>query len=158
MAFIGKQRTFKYIQINNASRETIFPLLCPVREADWVDGWQYELIHSKSGFAEQDCVFSTPINAHTNAIWQITQYNPNEFELEFIKFIPEGTIVKINICLEPIAENITKSIISYQYTALNEEHNNIIETSQETSFKKLMEYWENAINHYLNTGKKLLKD
>ena len=75
MTFIGNQRTFKYTQTNNASRETIFPLLCPVREAEWVDGWEYQLIYSKSGFAEQDCVFSTPTNDKSNAIWQITQYS-----------------------------------------------------------------------------------
>jgi len=158
MAFVGKQRTFEYMQTNNASPETVFPLLCPVREADWVDGWQYELIHSKSGFAEQDCVFSTSYNDQTNAVWQITQYNKEEFQLEFMKFIPNETINKINICLESLGENSTKSIISYQYTGLNEEQNKIIETSQESSFKRLMEYWEKAIKHYLKTGKKLLKE
>ena len=30
--------------------ENIFPLLCPAREADWIPGWDSELIYTKSGY------------------------------------------------------------------------------------------------------------
>jgi len=158
MAFIGKQRTFKYKQTNKASREIIFPLLCPVREAEWIDGWQHKLIHSKSGFAEQDCVFTTPYNESLEAVWQITQYNQEEFSIEFVKFIPNESVIKINIRLEANPDCSTKSIITYQYTGLNDEQNRLIESSLESSFENSMRYWENAINHYLKTGKKLLRN
>ena len=157
MGFIGKQRTFTFEQTNNASRATIFPLLCPVREVEWIDGWEYEMIHSKSGFAEQDCVFTTPYSDKINAVWQITQYDPEKFILQFVKFIPNETVIKINICLEAISDNLSKSIITYQYTGLNEEQNQLIESSMETSFEESMIYWESAINHYLKTEKKLLR-
>jgi hypothetical protein len=37
----------------------VFPLLCPVREADWIDGWSPPLVVTNSGVAEPDCVFTT---------------------------------------------------------------------------------------------------
>jgi hypothetical protein len=31
-----------------------------VREAEWLDGWQYAMIYSDSGRIEEGAVFSTP--------------------------------------------------------------------------------------------------
>ena len=36
-------------QVLNAPPATVFPLLCPVREAEWVPGWTVRMIHSASG-------------------------------------------------------------------------------------------------------------
>ncbi|HET7731794.1 MAG TPA: hypothetical protein VFK48_17360, partial [Usitatibacter sp.] len=37
----------------------VFPLLCPVREADWIEGWDPGIVITASGVAERDCVFTT---------------------------------------------------------------------------------------------------
>ena len=42
-----------------ASPGEVFPLLCPVREYEWIDVWQCEMIHSASGVAEAGAVFRT---------------------------------------------------------------------------------------------------
>jgi hypothetical protein len=47
------------VQHLNAPPEEVFPLLCPVREHEWLEGWQCEMIHTASGIAEKDCIFST---------------------------------------------------------------------------------------------------
>ena len=60
--FQAQRVTHQFTQTNFAPPETVFPLLCPVREADWVPGWQYRLIYSKSGVAEAGCVFITEEN------------------------------------------------------------------------------------------------
>lgn len=41
------------------SPEAVFPLLCPVRERDWIQGLDPVLVVSKSGVAKPDCVFTT---------------------------------------------------------------------------------------------------
>ena len=46
-----------YVQKLVASPAEVFPLLCPVREADWLDGWDPLEVWSRSGVAEPDCVF-----------------------------------------------------------------------------------------------------
>ncbi|MGI9537489.1 MAG: hypothetical protein ACR2PB_10480, partial [Desulfocapsaceae bacterium] len=43
----------------NSTPEKVFPLLCPVREYEWIPQWQCEMIYSRSGVAELGCVFST---------------------------------------------------------------------------------------------------
>ena len=157
MKFTGIQKTLNYTQINNGSQEEIFPLLCPVREVDWIEGWEYEMIHSESGLAEQDCVFTTPHKDELKTIWQITEYDSDFYKIEFVRVTPKENIVKINIELEYVSDNVTKAYISYQYTGLNKQQNKFIETELETSFLNSLNYWEKAINHYLKTGSKLLK-
>lgn len=157
MKFTGIQKTFNYTQINIGSQEEIFPLLCPVREAEWIDGWEYEMIYSKSGLAELNCVFATPHKGDLKTIWQITEYDFNNYKIEFVRVTPKENIVKINIELEYVDNNKTKSHITYQYTGLNKKYNDFIENDLESSFKNSMLYWEKAINHYLKTGDKLLK-
>ena len=89
MAFRGVQKSFHYIQTNNGSCEEVFPLLCPVREADWIEGWEYEMIYSESGLAELNCVFQTPFDEHQKTTWQITQYDREQFKLEFVRLSRE---------------------------------------------------------------------
>jgi len=36
----------------------IFPLACPVEELRWIPDWDYELIYSKSGVNETNCIFN----------------------------------------------------------------------------------------------------
>lgn len=43
--FTARRITRTYHQTINAVPETVFPLLCPVREAEWLDGWQYAMIY-----------------------------------------------------------------------------------------------------------------
>ena len=58
-----------------AGPEDVFPLLCPVREADWIEGWDPPLVVSSSGVAEVDCVFTTSAKP-TDAVWYITRHEP----------------------------------------------------------------------------------
>lgn len=67
-----------YTQHIEARAESVFPLLCPVREADWLDGWSDELetVHSKSGLAEAGCVFTTRVPGRPETVWMITRHDP----------------------------------------------------------------------------------
>jgi hypothetical protein len=78
--FQGRRFTHEYTH-NVAPPETVFPLLCPVREADWVPGWRYRLIYSESGIAEYGCVFITPNEDGTETTWVVTDYDPPSFRI-----------------------------------------------------------------------------
>lgn len=158
MPLQGKQKTFCYIQSNKGSVDQVFPLLCPVREKDWLDGWNYRMIHSKSGLIEKDCVFTTPHHGDHETVWHVTQYDPMDYRIEFLRVTPGENVVRINIDLEKVTDELTNVHIRYQYTALNEEANFYIENQLKDDFCGQMKWWEKAINHYLETGEKLLKD
>ncbi|MCP4459298.1 MAG: hypothetical protein GY816_14955 [Cytophagales bacterium] len=155
MKFKGLQKTFKYKQINTGNIDDVFPLLCPVREKDWIDGWDYEMIHSHSGLIEKNCVFSTPNHGSESTTWHVTQFNKKNFTIEFLRMTPDENVVRINIELEPENDTTTICRIAYQYTALNEDQNVFIQTKLGDQFESSMIWWEKAINHYLKTGQML---
>jgi hypothetical protein len=135
----------------------VFPLLCPVREKEWIDGWDYKMIFSKSGLIEKGCVFSTPHHGSAETIWYVSEHNPISQTIEFLRLTPNEEVVKINIKLSDNGNGTTTSLITYQYTGLSESKNEWIKQDLDTEFEKSMLYWEKAINHFLQTGTKLLK-
>jgi hypothetical protein len=157
MSFDAVQKTLKYKHLNNAEPEKVFPLLCPVREKDWLDEWDYEIIYSKSGLIEKNCVFSTSYPGEIDTIWHVTQHNPEKFEVEFLRVTPKENVVRINIKLTPVENDKTESEIAYQYTGLSEKQNKYIMNELESKFEESMKWWEKSINHYLETGKMLKK-
>jgi hypothetical protein len=147
--------THQYVQTNSGSPEKVFPLLCPVREADWVPGWQYRLIYSKSGVVEADCVFATPNPDGTETVWVVTDYDPSKFRIAFVWVNPGVATAQIRIRLEPEGETRTKAGIRYTYTSLSSKGRTELERYDENWFRKKMTGWEAAINHYLRTGNRI---
>ncbi len=157
LSFIPVRRTFAYQQQYSGTTRQVFPLLCPEREKDWLDGWQYEMIYSESGLIEQDCVFMTNSNGNQPTIWIVTQYDQSNKCIEFVRFSPEECVAKIQIDLEEASAEKCLDNISYQYTALNAKQADFIENHMEEFFIQSMQWWEKALNHYLLTGELLKK-
>lgn len=154
--FISKSIGLRRKQLNTGTPAEVFPLLCPVREADWIDGWTYEMIFSVSGIAEKGCVFITPATGENRTAWYITKHDAELLQVAFVRVTPGEMVVAIDIQLTDNGDGTTTADIMYEYTALSEEANRWIELDAVAAFKANMDYWENAINHYLITGTKLM--
>ncbi len=153
--FQGKRVTHEYTQTNVAPPEKVFPLLCPVREADWVPGWQYRLVYSQSGVAEYGCVFITPNEDSTETTWVVTDYDPGSFRIAFAWVNPGLVAAQIRISLSKKSPDSTQAHIRYSYTGLSTEGNREVERYDQKWFVHKMQSWEAAINHYLQTGKRM---
>ena len=157
MEFPGIKKSLTYLQINNAQPEMVFPLLCPVREKDWIDGWDYKMIFSRSGLIEEGCIFSTVHQGKEPTIWYVTRHDVKNYIVEFVRISPGEEVVKIIIALQGQDNGTTTAEITYEYTGLNEIRNKWIKNQMESDFTESMIWWEKAINYYLKTGKKLMK-
>src|SRR6266513_3818938 len=153
MMSLFRRVTHEYTQTNDAPPETIFPLLCPVREADWVPGWQYKMIYSKSGVAEAGCVFTTPNDDGTETTWLVTEYDPAAYRIGFAWIKPGQVAAQIEISLNKNSKGATTAGIRYTYTGLSAVGNREVERYDRKWFEQKMQGWEAAINHYLRTGK-----
>ncbi len=140
-------RTYTQTLIGNPSR--VFPLLCPVREAEWIDGWHPVLVLSDSGVAELDCVFVTAAQPQ-NAIWYITRHEPTRF-VEMIKITPGVTACKLTIELHARASG-SQATISYMHTSLGPDGDAFVDSFTESYYEKFMRDWEARMNHYLKEG------
>lgn len=156
-SFQSKRITKTCRQINLSTPDKVFPLLCPVLEKEWIDGWEYEMIFSMSGVVEKGCVFQTLSHSNVKTTWYTTRHEPEQFIIEFVRVTPGEMIVRIYIRLSDNNNGTTVANIMYEYTPLSESGNSWIEKESDAVFNANMTYWENAINHYLQTGQKLLK-
>jgi hypothetical protein len=152
MHFQGKRVAHEYTQTNVAPPDKVFPLLCPVREADWVPGWQYRWIYSQSGVAELGCVFITPNGDGSETTWITTEHDPTDFRVAFVWVTPGSVAAQIEIRLERKSAQETAAHIRYTYTGLSPQGNREVERYDQQWFRHKMQSWEAAINHYLRTG------
>lgn len=152
------RKTFSSRHHNMAPAQKVFPLLCPEREKEWLDGWDYKMVYSQSGLIEQDCIFQTFLNGYPPVTWMVTQYDLSGYSIEFFRLRPSEYVVKINIDLEDLDDGTCYSNIAYQYTALSQQQADFIHYHMEEFFNKSMEWWEKAINHFLSTGEMLKKN
>ena len=150
--FAARRVVHEFNQINDAPPEKVFPLLCPVREADWVPQWQYRMIYSESGIAEQGCVFITPEEDGSEAIWHCTEYQPEALRIAYDWVRPGLMAAQIHIQLEARDDGKTNAHLRYSYTALSEAGNAELYRMDRAWFEDKMNSWQSAINHYLQTG------
>ncbi len=134
-----------------ATPEEIFPLLCPVREVEWVDGWDPQTVYSRSGVAELDCVFTTR-DGDVDSVWMVTRHDRERFAVEMVKVTPGLTAVKLTIGLEAEAGGGTAARVTYQVTALSDRGREPVEAFTEEHYDGFMKGWEEALNRYLESG------
>jgi len=154
---ISKPRRVKhsYTQSIKGKPEQVFPLLCPVRETDWIPGWTTDWVISNSGLAERDCIFQTPPRPDaggTASIWVITDHDREAYEVEMIKVTPGFTIGKLEISLSSQGPTTTNATIVYEFTSLGPLGDTYLETFTAEWYEKFMRVWERQMNHYLETG------
>ena len=154
---ISKPRRVKhsFTQSINGTPEQIFPLLCPVREADWIPGWTTDWVISDSGVAEQNCVFQTPSRPGAGgaaSIWVITRHDADAFEVEMFKVTPGFTVGKLQISLSAQDQTRTNVTIAYEFTSLGPLGDTYLEGFTAQWYEKFMQVWEKQMNHYLETG------
>jgi hypothetical protein len=137
-----------------AKPEDIFPLLCPVREAEWIDGWSYELIHSESGMAELGCVFKTNRAPENEAYWIMTRCDPKR-EAEYIRFVTGKMFVALSFILEE-TDYGTAVDVTYAFTGVTPEGNKFVENTVPTYIDLAIKHLEASLNYFVKTGDKLL--
>ena len=154
-SFSAKHVTRSYEQTIHADPARVFDLLCPVREAEWLDGWNYTLLHSQSGVAEEGCVFLSRHEGEKDTIWMITRRNVLNREIEFVRATPQSRIARLTIAVNEKAANLSTVKITYVITALCDAGNQYLEAFTRENFEASMKFWEQSMNYYLETGEKL---
>ncbi len=134
--------TRTFAQRYDASPDRVFPYLCPVREAEWVEGWDPSLVVTASGIAEKDCAFVT---SEPDAVWIVTEYDPPR-RIEFVKVAPGLTVARIGIVLSAAGAHGTRADVTYSHTALSEAGERFVEGFTEEHYEAFMKGWEAALS------------
>jgi len=141
----------------HAPPQEVFPLLCPVRELEWVPGWELDWVLSDSGVAERNCVFQTPGNPEEGlapSIWTVTRHDPVTLELEMLKVTPGHTVIRLEARLEEDGAGGSLANVVYEYTAIGASGRAFVAGCDAAYYRRFMHDWETTLNRYLDTGRK----
>ena len=134
--------------------ERVFPLLCPVREYDWIPTWQGELLHSVSGVAEEDCVFRTTLPHGTGSMtWVVSRYDPPT-RIEFTCFVPDFHVFRLKIALTA-SVGATRRDWTRRWLAISPQGEAWIAAQSEAEQQKMVDTLQRLLTHYLTTGQML---
>ena len=81
-----------------APASELFPLLCPVREYEWIPDWRCEMVYSKSGFAEREAMFTTRMMPIGKEFWTCVLYEPPR-RIEYLFTHGSKVAVKLELAL-----------------------------------------------------------
>ena len=100
MTTMSLRRTFEHHVQIPAAPAAVFPLLCPVREYEWVPGWSCELLFTASGVAEKGAIFRTDSpSGQGRMTWVMSAYEPAE-RIEFSCVATDGLVMRLGIGLQ----------------------------------------------------------
>ena len=151
MEFTAVRSTKSATIMLNDFIKKVFPLFGPVREMGWADGWSPEILYGREEVAEH-MIFRTQANGGFYQ-WIITQYDPHQYKIEYTVTAPNRVWFITIECREH--QSNTLATITYSYTGLSEEGHQLNRSALQQMFACELNDWEEAINYYLKTGKKL---
>ncbi len=143
----GKRLTREYRMLMAYSARDIFPLLCPVREYEWIPHWRCRLVHSQSGHAELGCVFQTDFaDGYGLETWVVSRYE-KEKEIAFVR-TGEHRTTRYTISLTPTATG-TMLLWSQEITAITPRGEDLLEAGADSGFTTMMQQLEQLLNRHL---------
>lgn len=149
---MNKQRIIlSYVMDLPASPEKVFPLLCPVREREWIEPWRCEMVYSDSGLVELDCIFTTEfLDDGPRDTWVVSRHEPPK-AIEFVRINPLRSIRYAIRLLEAEADT-SRWEWRQVCTALNEAGENFLVGLSQEGFGEEMTVLQTMLAHYLRTG------
>jgi len=139
-----------YTQRLSGAPEAVFALLCPVREAEWIEGWDPLIVLSNSGVVEPDCVFTTRAEP-VDAVWYVTRHEPDAGFVEMVKITPTVTACRLAIQVRR-APGGAEAVVTYAHTSLGPAGDAFVQAFTEERYRSIMLDWEARMNHFLLHG------
>jgi len=141
-----------------SSPEKIFTMACPVEELRWIPDWEYEMVYSRSGVNEKNCIFrekmSGPVllNLPITTTWITTLYDPDKYRIHFLINYNGKAVVKYEIELREVGPNISACTLSWVFTALDQDTNSMEEKTIKENIMKVIIFLSEALKYYCETG------
>ncbi len=143
--------------------EKIFPLACPVEELRWIHNWEYELVYTKSGVNENNCIFRETMlapllfNQTFPTTWIATVHDPEKCRMHFVLLPADKAVIKVEFQCNQLGSDISRCTWYMTFTALDEETNKMAENEVRENMNTIMTFLSGSLKHYCEIGE-MLKD
>jgi hypothetical protein len=159
-AFQAKRFVYSCTVPVAAKPDEVFPLLCPTREYEWIDGWNCRLVYSESGLVEEGCIFVTDMPDEGPTVWVTVLHDPRDRRVEFVRFTPGIRVLNMQLRVEETAAGTSALHFRYTVTALSEKGNGQVDglaAARGGALAARAEHLGVLLNHFLTTGSMLRK-
>jgi hypothetical protein len=146
--FTARREVARFTHRVSAPPARVFPLLCPVREEEWIPGWSAQVIHSASGVAEVNGVFLTRI-ADSEALFIVTRHDLQAGAIEFVVLRGGTHVEKLDLALTDNHDGTTTITWTRTYTGLSEAGNAQIEQQLAGGFQSRMQTLHELLERHL---------
>jgi hypothetical protein len=145
-------RTIKsYTMRLKGTPEQVFPLLCPVREYEWIETWQCDMVYTESEVAELDCIFKTSFPEDgPEDTWVVSRYERPK-TIEFVR-VNALRVVHFTILLEREEAGASQWTWKQTITGLIAKGDELVTALQDEMYAAKMGMLEKRLNHFLETG------
>jgi hypothetical protein len=139
----------------------IFPLACPVEELRWIPEWDYQLIYSKSGVNEANCIFNEDKSGFhffekpLTTTWITTTHEPDRHFVIFQINLDGKAVIRFEVRFREVAVNVSTGTWHMTFTALDDEANAMSVDAIRAKMELLMTFLADALKHYCETGEML---
>ena len=130
----------------NESQEKVAPLFGANRERVWAEGWNPQFVYPQPAEDRQGSVFQVTKGSHEST-WITTIFDLAQGHIQHVYFIPDVTVVLIDVHLSPAPHVGTHVQVRYERTALAPELNDYIRQQAEKDAQSAEE-WRAAIERY----------
>jgi len=142
--------TRRYKMTIHAAKDQVFPMLCPVREHDYLEDWKADVLYSESGVAEPGCVFQTPNETGAPSTWYIPEHDQAAGRILIVSFTPASRVSRLDIGVEAEDTRTTNVTLTYTHTAIAPAGREFVAAFTEDAFLTKMRNFEAKLNASLN--------
>ena len=147
------KKTLTHTTLIEASKEAVFPLLCPVREYDWIWDWKCDVLLTDSGLNELHCVFQTEWEQVGSETWFTVDLVPDER----VAFVRAGADWMIHYIITLRQTDSGTSVEWKQIlVGITPKGNENVE-GMTLIFDDIMEHLGKALSHFLKHGMCLME-
>ena len=141
-----------------ASPQKIFPLACPVEELRWRPEWDYQLIYSKSGVNETNCIFNEDKSSllffekPMTTTWITTTHDPDRYLVIFQINLAGKAVMRMETRFRAVGKNVSSGTWHMVFTALDDEANAMPVETIQAKMELMMAFLADLLKHYCETG------
>jgi len=132
--------------------ERVFPLFGPLREADWADGWDPQVVGAAPEPMRAGCVFRTRDAERGASVWVLTDYDEDRGAVRYVMVAPASHVARIAIDVRRRGTDATEAAVRYELTPLDPRGDDYVARMDDRRFAAWMDEWRAAIDHWLATS------
>jgi Polyketide cyclase / dehydrase and lipid transport len=131
-----------------APPERVLPLLTPLGERAWAEGWDPQMRWEPPG-GGAGTLFVVRHPGEPDTVWVLDNFDPGEGHVHYIHVTPGSDVTEIDIRLRPEGSGATVATVRYTWTSLGPPGVALVRSKTAAAYLASMRHWEHALNHHL---------